>query len=476
MSDNASRIPVPHHLQSLLSLTFTPSEDTITHAFCLSPPSSLSPLQAALAADFRISKYVAERRPLEALSFGRQVEQKGLKGSDARAKLLRAVRETLTTYQRNAADLAAELSTLSVQSAPASTITMPVEELTQPTWHPRPAPIPKAPITSLRDLVPPPPAPLAKVADLPLSASPFLRQGTMLVGSSDGSSTGGVQKSVLKALWDAKAPPPPSLDFGRMQRTTVRSFAEKKEVERKPLSSLFGNARTPAGRSVGSTVGGQQEEEEEVEMSESSPPVATPSRGFRNDQQQPTEAVELPFTERAVQDPAIAAALALASSSTPSRAPKRRTFSSQSTLVPTGIDKRRAVSTEVEDRPSAIVQAAGGRRPPGAFPAMSADEMETETEASNAEEEEEVVEVKRTQPRRSARASSVVPPSTPRAKTSRASAGTPVETPRTTAVRRSTRLTTPMVESEEEGDKPVRRRATTVRKGRKKVAEVEEED
>lgn len=204
------------------------------------------------------------------------------------------------------------------------------------------------------------------------------------------------------------------------------------------------------------------------------------------------------FGHRVVQDPAVLATLAAASSpnripSTSTPAPKRRTFSTRDR---NGKDKKRAVSTETEDRPSAAVRTQGRgttlsrtQRPPGAFPGQS--------EAEETEHEEDVASspppvVKKPARRAAATKTPAKKASTTRAKalasdaaeatapvTPRARRASSVQTEGTprAGVRRSTRLGTPArestVELEEEEEKPVRK---TAKKSRARKVVEEEED
>ncbi|KAI5477746.1 hypothetical protein MNV49_005935 [Pseudohyphozyma bogoriensis] len=450
--DNPTATPVPQHITTLLSTSFNDRENTIATSFCLSPPQSLTPRQASLAADWRISKFVAETKPVEALKFGREVSQKGLKeGREARDRLLRNVGETLSEVQRGLVDLDLDVPSTSTAAAASTS-----SSITQPAWQPlpaqAPAPLPRS-LLSLPKAAPPKTPP--KAGDLPLSASPFLRGEKQLVSSRDASALGGVGKSVLRALREGTSageekaksrvesfgspmggrygtPARSESGFGgytgspRASSVFGGASAEgEKEVARKPTLSGFGSVRMPS-TAYPVSVSTPTKDVDDVDMRPRSPPANTST----------------PLGIRLAKDLAIAATIAAANSppsapSTTTSAPKRRTFSSQKQAASTSGDKRRAVSTEAEERPSSSIKVtAGGSDFPGAFPG---------------EEDDEVPAEKKKGVRRSARASSVVP-ATPR--TRRAASVQPSETveetPRT-AVRRSTRrLKTPAPEVQEE--------------------------
>lgn len=492
----------------------------------ISSPTLTSALRP-LAADWRISKLIAEGRPVLALQFGREVEARGLsRGGEERAKLLRHVRETLTEVQRGCVDLEMEMATFDAGPVASTSYVAPVvvkrgadgpSHVATPVWEPVvPAPVGPLPTSLLSVAKPPPAAPLPTASELPLSASPFLRREKPQVSSTDGSALGGAQKSVLRALREGtsfegkgrggpvsplKLPSltPLTENFGSparaggFARSSVYSAAGSttNESPRKaPTLAGFGSMRLPGGTPL-------REREDPMTMRE---PVAAdeeeddPAQGGSEDESMG----DTTFGHRVVQDPAVLATLAAASSpnripSTSTPAPKRRTFSTRDR---NGKDKKRAVSTETEDRPSAAVRTQGRgttlsrtQRPPGAFPGQS--------EAEETEHEEDVASspppvVKKPARRAAATKTPAKKASTTRAKalasdaaeatapvTPRARRASSVQTEGTprAGVRRSTRLGTPArestVELEEEEEKPVRK---TAKKSRARKVVEEEED
>ena len=474
VSDNATSKPVPHHLLTLLAQPFTPEEDEITSSFILTS-TSLPNIFLSLAADWRISKFVAEGRPVDALRFGREIEGRELGvGTEERSKLLVSVRETLTEVQHGQVDLDAEAD---LPAAPtASTSALKSSNIATPAWQPAPllAPVP-LPTSLLSVARPAPSAPEPTAIDLPLSASPFLRRDKPQVGTLDGSSLGGAQKSVLRAVREGTAPVDkgkaraspfasvrlptltagserfgspgrPASVYARSEQSTL--FGVSNEI-RKPTLAGFGSMRLPGTPNRDATmVDPLRPREQEQEGSSS----------------EDEEAGNNTFAHQAIRDPAIAATLAAATASTQKRTlaaqtpNKRRNFSSQQLLESTA-EKKRAVSVEAEDRPSSSVRMSNGAvrsstrtsRPPGGFPGHSEED----------DDEEEIVPA----PRAKTRATKKAAPKATPAKKGRASAistgqkeSTPrakratsvqLETPRM-GVRRSTRLGTPAPDVDEE--------------------------
>lgn len=401
IKDNALGKPVAHHLQTLLSHPFTSAEDSLVTSFCLHPTASTIP--KTLVADWRLSKYIAEGRPIDALRFWSQAKAT-VPPNDERERLLKAVHATLTEVQRNALALEAEdypamPSTASTSRAPAAG-----SSITQPAWQPVPPPAPTPAPTTLiatpRKAAAPIPQP--QPSDLPLSASPFLRREKPLVSSVDGSALGGVQKSVLRALREGtstspfKAAPtapetPPGREKGKSRAespfaSSAAAFASpsrdsffahtsngndyasypspQPSSARKPTLSGFGSVRQQASaygkaRDESLTLFGpggklRYDEEMEIDDEEEGAPHA---HADEHEEQEEKHS----FGFRAAQDPAIAATIAAATPSAPavSTASKRRNHSSAAATT----EKRRAISTEPEDRrPTGAVQTGGKER------------------------------------------------------------------------------------------------------------------
>lgn len=456
---------------------------------------------------------------------GREIEDLGrVGGQERRGRLLRGVRETLTEVQKMSVDLEGEIAIGPVQASAfkagkdaISATQARVTNVTQPAWMPAPASTVTATAISTSTPLKKPIArigtptvlpPSLAVADLPLSASPFLRREKQLVGTKDGmpgSSSGGAQKTLLRAMMDSGA--------GKAVGGFGGSGAGQKEKERKVTLKGFGSIRrTPSFSMNGSSAGAserswggrstpgnvdrsiprrmelQQDDSEDDDnddpmqlRSPSPPPAPTPKATSRKVSSK-APAPSTAFAVRANQDPAIASAIAAAVSddasppkltSTPAAKltkSKRRTFSTQHSEIEADRDKRRAVSTEPADsRPTSALQVGAGRLP-GAFPGGEEEPpstaepkagvaggrrtgRRTTTTKADAERETEPVKSRRktstatTTPapvRRSARASSVVPAS-PAPVTPRAkprTTSTANDTPRTSAIRRSARLGT----------------------------------
>lgn len=208
-------------------------------------------------------------------------------------------------------------------------------------------------------------------------------------------------------------------------------FGDKRE-ERRPTLKGFGSVRTPSWK----------KDEVEEEREETPVPVLPTTKRFGDLQQQQQQS----FALRAAHDPAIAATLAAAEAPPiPAAASsKRRTFSSQGASA--SGDKRRAVSSEVEERPSGAVRLGGESTGlPGAFPGQQVEE-----------EEEGGIKL-----RRSKRAGSAT-----------AGVATARRKAEKTPVRRSSRLGTPVGEEKEE----IGARKAGARRRGKKVEDVVEEE
>ena len=453
----------------------------------------------SLAADWRISKFVAEGRPVDALRFGREIEARELGvGSEERSKLLSSVRATLTEVQRGQVDLDAEVDSIPTAPTASTSTLLPAKSsnISTPAWQPAPllAPVP-LPTSLLTVARPAPPAPEPTALDLPLSASPFLRRDKPQVGSIDGSSIGGAQKSVLRAVREGTAPIDkgkaraspfasvrlPSLTagserfsspgraasgYGRSEQSTLFGVSNGNEG-RKPTLTGFGSMRLPAG------MGTPSRDTTIMDNGNSLRP-----RGQEEESSSDEEVGNNTFAHQAIRDPAIAATLAAANASTQKRANaiqtlnKRRNFSSQNSLVDSTAEKKRAVSVEAEDRPSSSVRTSNGAvrsstrtsRPPGGFPGHSEEDDEDDEEPiitrPKTRATKKVPAAKATPAKKSGRASAIstgTKESTPRAKRA---GSVQAETPRM-GVRRSTRLGTPAPEVEEEPEKVTKPKKST---------------
>ncbi|KAK4701013.1 hypothetical protein P7C70_g5225, partial [Phenoliferia sp. Uapishka_3] len=510
--DNPTVSPTPHHLKILLAHPFTPAEDELTTAFCISPspPIAQNPALAALAADWRISKFIAEGRPVDALRFGRQVSTSTMRGADERARLLRAVRETLTEVQRSIVDLESETgSSSSNRQASASGSALPNgSHITQPKWQPTPLAAPQPPPRSLLSVAkPPPPLPPPTAMDLPLSASPFLRKEKPLVSTSDGTAFGGVQKNVLRALREGANP-------------TIGSESPARDPKGKGRADLFGasplkNSVMSPARANGSTTmsetGGSpfpgsprassilfRQDGREVQLKERRPTMSgfgsrrTTSTPFASNLDlaaladggddsiiiHDQEDFDMESAASPPPPPPTSRPSRVIESAIPTS--KRRTFSSQHHPSVSG-DKRRAVSTEAEDRPSGAVKVAAAnnfsestpKKFPGGFPGDHSD-LESEADA-NEEVEKEKPRRKTAPTRRSARASSAAAlPATPRPKRAAAVAAEEHIHEQQHSTRRSSRRLAAHADEEQEEERPKRRTATKKATGSRRKA-IEEE-
>lgn len=231
-------------------MPFSPAEDSLVTSFCLSATSSRTKA-TSLAVDWRLSKLVAESRSVEALefyarakhAFANRGEASRLE-NDARDRLLKAVEANLTAVEK--ARLQLELASISGGSSSSNTAASVATQsaakstslatLTQPAWAPVPAQqqqqdhqqdVPlagssasmismdeamdtganasatasTAPPRTLAELrqqrLPPAPAPAPTAADLPLSASPFVRRQQAHTNPNAGRGGG---SDVLRAL------------------------------------------------------------------------------------------------------------------------------------------------------------------------------------------------------------------------------------------------------------------------------------
>lgn len=488
MTDNPTATPVPQHLQSLLSHPFTTTEDALVTLFCLSPPPSLRPASQLLVVDWRLSKLVAEGRPLDALRFAHQAHAKGLPTTDDRASLLRAVRDTLSEVQRSEIDLEGDIpapgpSKPALVNGAGGAPSTSQSNVAHPAWQPQPArpatPAPRslAEVARAKETVPAP-----QQVDLPLSASPFLRRDAPLVGTKDGGALGGAQKSVLRALREGTqeatgspkgkgkaAPESPRSVFGAdsprrfvsigseigagsPRASTVGLDGLEVVTPRKPTLSGFGSVRQPASAAYRMAEleddEMSDEDEAEHELKLASPPAARPLPARITSNHADRPAPDSPFAFRATQDPAIASTLAAATPAKPTRTPrsevKRRPSASRDAKA-AGVpdEKRRAISVEPEDRPVARVPVAasssaggGGLRrsktmqalPPGGFPGLVDDDVAEQDE----EEEGTQMDVQEEQPREKRTRAKTAPG---RVKATASATATPAKTP----VRRSAR-------------------------------------
>ncbi|GJN89088.1 hypothetical protein Rhopal_002062-T1 [Rhodotorula paludigena] len=422
--DNYTQRPVASHLSSLLALPFTPEEDTLTSTFCASPSANL-PL--TLTVDWRLSKLIAECRPVDALRFYSTVRREKaskLEQSEARDRLLKAVEANLTEVQRTTLEL-----DLSPPPAPAPAVSSAApataaSKVTQPAWAPIPAPAaPATPAAPPRTITaarlaqqPAPAAPAPTAADLPLSASPFVR-----------SATNKGQGTVLRALETAATPrkpgagaagapaspftfPPPQQ---QAQTATVSTSVAGSTVvstatgggesvvsdapvsKAKPTLAGFGSVRqpalsaatpvkAPAAAQTPARKPARREEaaDEDEEMGEASAAPTQPGDESGDD-----------FARRAALDPAIARTIAAAK--TPRRAPasssaaappstaRRSTRRSAQTHEVSEPSKRRAVHQPAPNDGAVDLERSarrGGNLPPGAFPGQQPQDEDEDTE------------------------------------------------------------------------------------------------
>lgn len=475
----------------------------MVNAFCLAPLSSA--VSKTLTADWRLSKYIAEARPVDALRFWAKVKS-DVNANDERDRLLKAVYATLTDVQRST--LALEADDVLDEGATAtaagrasngidSTTTggTPAVDITRSAWQPLPVPMPQAPPRSLASLrvqkqqqAAPSPSKITP-QNLPLSASPFLRKERPLVSSEDGGAVGGVQKSVLKALKDGASPMktkstavPPTADNTQRRGDTPSAssalfFMRNSPAPASPRMQLDG-ASAPASPSK-PTLSGFGSVRQPFAIT--SYGRATPVKPVSAPSQHEVEEESEEFGYRAANDPSIAATIAAATthataqqSTAPPTGSKRRNVSNSGTQSQR--EKRRAVSTEAEDRPRAEGPPEGSKSkvPPGAFPGQAEEDAHDEDEDSQRPPNKSDGSSRRktssrpkatgssskkagssaTATRRSTRASSVQPGDeaeeaasrakvAPKSARKSASTMTTTAAPETPRVRRSSRLQTP---------------------------------
>ncbi|BGP07760.1 hypothetical protein JCM10049v2_003600 [Rhodotorula toruloides] len=408
--DNHAGHPLGSHLSALLALPFTPSEDALATSFCSSPP---SPLPLTLTVDWRLSKLIAESRPVDALRFWSSVRKSGKKGlepSQDRDRLLKAVEANLTSVQK--ASLELDLSSAPSKGAgkQAEATSGSTATLAQPAWAPAPAPAPSTPQPAPRTInaarlaqLPPPPAPAPTASEVPLSASPFIRQSAASASQSG-------QGAVLRALEVATPkrtaatsvkpaapapispfafpPPAPSVTGSAQSESTLAPPASPK-----PTLAGFGSvrktpARTPAmgpRRLMPLTPPSASEDEEGNE--EMRDVLRGSPEGTRKEERKGEGKNENDeFARRAALDPAIARTIAAAaepSSSKPAPPSTAKRVSRRAAPTRGGAgargDKRRAVQGQPpnEDR---VDEERTVRLPPGAFPGQSDDEQGGEDE------------------------------------------------------------------------------------------------
>ncbi|SCV74065.1 BQ2448_6497 [Microbotryum intermedium] len=503
--DKALGKPVAHHLRALLAQSFNSHEDALVDAFCRSPPSEN--IANTLAVDWRLSKLIVESRPLDALRFWSTVKAT-VSASEERLRLLKVVQATLTEVQQNALALEEDVAIIPVSkstSKPApEASTKSTSNLTQPAWQPLPAPTP-APLPrsllSIPSVVASSSRPTTKApsaSDLPLSASPFLRRERPLVSSVDASSLGGVQKSMLLALREEESsghspasgsPGPTAADLlqrgsGPLSSTASLFGMSPMRESSVATTSLFGGspARKPtlggfgSIRQSGASSHYGKAREDPPSLFDGSRSAATRDSdtgddGLRMLSPPPVELSEADEEEGAARSrPGRSKPNSTAKAASNSTAKRRNVSKPPASRAG---DKRRAVSTEAEDRPSSSVNVSSSKppaapssstrqKPPGAFP--SGFEIKSYGDDDGDEEPQEgptktrrsaasttTTKKKSVAKRSSARATSAaatVGPSTPKAKKGSSSkVATPSasaqNTPKTTAVRRSTRLQTP---------------------------------
>ncbi|TNY23444.1 hypothetical protein DMC30DRAFT_444338 [Rhodotorula diobovata] len=420
---NHSGLPLSAHLSALMVVPFLPSEDRLANTFCASPP---PPLFLTLTVDWRLSKLVAESRPVDALRFSARVRRDQgdkLAPSDARDRLLKAVEANLTDVQRSTLEL-----DLAAAAAPApSTTSSSAAQALQP--------------------APPPAAPTA--ADLPLSASPFVR-----------SQAGAQQGGVLRALEHAQGTPrkvapsaAPGSPFVVQQRgaaapvsagTPARAGAAvgaEQQQQQKPTLPGFGSVRqaaltssvlaspaaTPRGRAPAPGTAEKAKTRDADEDDDGDEEMQSPTAAHDDDDG------DAGFARRAALDPAVQRTIAAASASASASAAPRRAASGSAGKAsePT---KRRAVARrapherEVDrERSSARTRTGkgpqtGGGKPPGAFPSSSAagDDDETQDEQDDEQDDDEPAPAP-AQRSRAARTAATTTPARPR-RSARASA------------------------------------------------------
>ncbi|GAA5849420.1 hypothetical protein JCM8547_000441 [Rhodosporidiobolus lusitaniae] len=479
--NNPAGLPIAQHLSTLLARSFTAPEDALTTTFAVSPP---SPLDATLVADWRLSKLIAESRPVDALRFWSSVKKRGaVSPNEQRDRLLTAVEANLTSIQK--ATLSLEIGA----ARPAPVASTSSAAITQPAWAPVPAPpaqLPRPPpqtLAAARLAQLPPPAPAAPTAaDLPLSASSFLR-----TGGAGPSSSGGVLRALEVAQQATPKKPSPATAqpvvaspflFPTPQKQQVQpravsvSVSEASQVvaaspAAKPTLSGFGTIRqaptqplqqphaTPKASSRQASRRFEPEPKEDEEMAEAGAPAQQHEQDHDEEEQQ-----DYAFALRAAQDPAIAATIAAASappprqlsSSSTSQTPKRSRVSNGAGARDRARqrgDKRRAVSVEPAEEGGERKGGKAGRKveertavklPPGAFPGQ--DEEEEREEQQDETEEQEKPEPKRRTSRTPARSSSA-------SSKGKSLAAPP---PSSTTQRRSTRQSTAELEAQQQDD------------------------
>ncbi|BGP24355.1 proteophosphoglycan ppg4 [Rhodotorula toruloides] len=501
--------PLGSHLSALLALPFTPSEDALATSFCSFPPTSLP---ITLTVDWRLSKLIAESRPVDALRFWSSVRKSGKKGlepSQDRDRLLKAVEANLTTVQKASLelDLAAAPSMGIGKEAEASSAS--TATLTQPAWAPAPAPAASAPQPAPRTIkaarlaqLPPPPAPAPTASEVPLSASPFIRNPAALASKNG-------QGAVLRALKVAtpkkapatpvKATPASPFAFAPSAPSIAGSAQSETPASPKPTLAGFGSvrqtpARTPAGprRLMPLTPPSPSEDEEEGDEGMRDVRQESPERTHATERKVGRKDESDEFARRAALDPAIALTIAAAaepssSKSAPPSTAKRVSRRSAPARGGAGArgDKRRAVQGQPpnDDR---VDEGRTVRLPPGAFPGQSEDEHGEEDEEQPAQQGK-----KRASRGKSASQTAQQTPAR-RMTRSRASTVEPASPPpQSTTTRRSTRASSVQPERQEQKQPemrevsrtPVRRssrlsgqsQAGTARKGTRGRSRIEEE-
>ncbi|BGP39744.1 hypothetical protein JCM10449v2_003695 [Rhodotorula kratochvilovae] len=477
--DNHTRRPLATHLSALMLLPFTPAEDALSTSFCALPP---APLALALTVDWRLSKLIAEARPVDALRFASQAKRDHgdrLAQSDARDRLLKAVEANLTDVQRATLALAPAAPAPAPVQQPTSSSSSQAR-ITHPAWAPpppAPAPAPLAPSTPApgppRTLAaaraaqaPAPAPPQPGPADLPLSASPFVRSAAGGAPQGQGQGQGGVLRALEASQQTPRRPVAasgtPGSPFARPAPTPAQQQQEQAQ-QAKPTLAGFGSVRQAA--LTASVLGGSprkpapgpapRRDDEDEEDAEMRSPATAAAAQEDEDEDEKEEEEEEPFASRAARDPAVLRTLAAASSA---RTPRRA--AGAKTLRGGEASKRRAVARapphegEVDAKKSKR-RTTVARPPPGAFPA-SASASEGEGEGEHEEEEEHEERAPQQEDKKPAQTPATARRRSARASSSRAGTAEP-PSPGPSAARRATRASSAAPEAAPPAKTPVRR-------------------
>ncbi|GAA5909339.1 hypothetical protein JCM8208_005649 [Rhodotorula glutinis] len=505
---NHAGLPLSACLSDLMVVPFTAAEDALATRFCAAPP---SPLSLTLTVDWRLSKLVAEARPVDALRFYSRVRRDQgdkLAKSDARDRLLKAVEANLSDVQRSTLELDLSPPTASATSSTAAAAAAPArQQVTQPAWAPSAAPsapqqqqqqqpAPSTPVAPPRTLAaaraaqrpaPPPAAPTAD--ELPLSASPFVRSTA---------TTGGAQGGLLRALEHAHtgmatprklgpsaasaAPGSPFVQAVTPARTSALVAAEQQAQQQaqpspRPTLAGFGSVRqvplttsalaSPAPSRVAQSraparvaAAAEQKEDEDDEMR--SPTAQDDDAAPRGSRDRAVERTKAVGGSGSAASPARRAAGVAGKGSEPT---KRRAVARRPPHDGE-VDAKRSSARTVVKQQQQQQQASKAAKPPGAFPSSST--------ASAGEEDTQGEEDDEPAPAPSRRKQTAAVAQTPRRRSARASvaassrAGTaepasppaaPAATAPTTTGRRATRAmsATPSESERAAQQTPVRR-------------------